>query len=155
MKYVNYRKEFIDYPFDDILIDFNNPLVNSKDHYLQYKSKYLTKTNDNHHKYKKLLVDIEKQTHKTEPNPKKHVFTFHSKERSGEPIEPDTLLMLSTKYSKIISKQLTNHTVTVNAMERQMEKLKNELKTNLDYKQQLEISMDKSKDIQSYLKTLV
>ena len=47
----NFEFTFLNYDFDKILIDENNILINSNEHYLYYKTIYLKSTQDNLENY--------------------------------------------------------------------------------------------------------
>lgn len=51
---VNFQSHFLDFDFDKILIDDNNTLINSNEHYLYYKTTYLKTTQENLENYKNL-----------------------------------------------------------------------------------------------------
>lgn len=50
-----FKERFLNINFDNILIQEDNPLVNSSEYYLQYKNNYLTLTNKNYTDYCILL----------------------------------------------------------------------------------------------------
>jgi len=54
---IDFKKKFLIYDFDIILINKNNPLVNSYDNYIQYKQKYIINTKKNFDTYQKLLKE--------------------------------------------------------------------------------------------------
>lgn len=49
-----FKQTFLDFDFDNILIQTNNELINSNDLYLKYKAEYLHTTQENLNKYIKL-----------------------------------------------------------------------------------------------------
>jgi len=70
-------------------------------------------------------------------------------------IECDDLLILMSKMTKLTKTQMETHSKAVSVLESELDKIKLELKNSLDYKQKLEKTIDKYKDIQSYLKALI
>lgn len=51
----NFKKKFIDFDFDEILLESNNEYINSNEHYLNFKNKYMLDTNSNYIKLKDIL----------------------------------------------------------------------------------------------------
>lgn len=49
---IDFVKEFIDFPFDEMLLINNNPIINSYEYYIQYKEKYMQYTRDQYDKYR-------------------------------------------------------------------------------------------------------
>lgn len=58
---INFYNMFININFDNILLETNNPLVNSKDFYLNYKKTYFDQTNKNYSKFLRLNAELQKQ----------------------------------------------------------------------------------------------
>jgi hypothetical protein len=56
---IDFEMLYINVNFDDILIENNNPLVNSEDVYLKYKTEYFEQTNKNYNMFKKLSEELE------------------------------------------------------------------------------------------------
>ena len=50
----DFNNEFINVHFDEILLKYNNPLINSNEMYLKYKQNYLSKSRDNFKIYTEL-----------------------------------------------------------------------------------------------------
>lgn len=57
---INFKKEFLDIDFDDILNNENNPLVNSYDYYIKYKKEYLDESFKRFLKYQKTALELNK-----------------------------------------------------------------------------------------------
>lgn len=54
---LDFKSTFLNYDFDSILINNNNPLINSYDIYIQYKQKYIINARKNFDLYQKLLKE--------------------------------------------------------------------------------------------------
>jgi len=50
-----FKCDFLDCNFDNMLIEEDNELLNSNEHYIDYKNEYIKQTNINHKKLDKLL----------------------------------------------------------------------------------------------------
>lgn len=51
METIDFEKFFLNISFDDILLNNNNPLINSYDQYIKYKESYLSTTESNYMNY--------------------------------------------------------------------------------------------------------
>ena len=49
---IDFYSKYINVNFDNILLESNNDLVNSEDHYLKYKKEYMEETQVNYEKFK-------------------------------------------------------------------------------------------------------
>lgn len=58
---IDFYNMFININFDNILLEKNNPLVNSKEIYLNYKRTYFDQTNKNYSKFLRLNAELQKQ----------------------------------------------------------------------------------------------
>lgn len=58
---IDFYNMFININFDNILLETNNPLVNSKDFYLNYKKTYFDQTNKNYSKFLRINAELQKQ----------------------------------------------------------------------------------------------
>lgn len=58
---IDFYNMFININFDNILLETNNPLVNSKDFYLSYKKTYFDQTNKNYSKFLRINAELQKQ----------------------------------------------------------------------------------------------
>lgn len=56
---MSFKETYINYNFDDILINANNSLVNSFEHYLRFKQIYMSKSLHNYARHNKLSKQIE------------------------------------------------------------------------------------------------
>jgi hypothetical protein len=69
MSDVDFKNDFLSVNFDNILIEHNNPLVNSYDHYIKYKQQYIRISKQNSESYSelyaKLVSILEQQNIKT------------------------------------------------------------------------------------------
>lgn len=54
MNNIDFKKEFIDVDFDNILLETNNPIINSYENYLKFKQSYLTTAQTNYEKFNEL-----------------------------------------------------------------------------------------------------
>lgn len=100
MEFLNenwFENEFLSTDFDNILIQQNNPLINS-DQFIQYKQIYLNASQANLQKFTELTTElrsmIEEKLQNT--NPTKVVFTF---------IDEDKSIELEKNLNSLISKQ--------------------------------------------------
>lgn len=50
-----FKCDFLDCNFDNILIEEDNPMLNSNEHYIDYKNEYIEQTKINHKKLDELL----------------------------------------------------------------------------------------------------
>jgi hypothetical protein len=73
---VDFRKEFINIDFDAKLLENNNHLINSQDHYVSYKQKYIKNTLNNFGAYTKLMETYMQIQNKTSTTDFKVFFTY-------------------------------------------------------------------------------
>lgn len=57
---IDFYNMFININFDNILYETNNPLVNSKEFYLNYKKQYFDKTNQNYSRFLRINAELQK-----------------------------------------------------------------------------------------------
>lgn len=57
---IDFYNMFININFDNILLETNNPLVNSKEYYLNYKRTYFDQTNKNYSKFLRINAELQK-----------------------------------------------------------------------------------------------
>jgi hypothetical protein len=62
-------------------------------------------------------------------------------------LDSSEIMYIHSKYSKATFNLIATHDVEINKLERQINKLKEEMKTALEYKQKLEFDREKSKQI--------
>lgn len=55
---IDFDKEFLTKDFDSILLEHNNPLCNSEDYYLKYKTKYINETLKSKKRYNEIVSEI-------------------------------------------------------------------------------------------------
>ena len=74
----DFKKEFMDIDFDDLLIKDNNPLVNSYNHYIKYKNDYLDRAFDTFMRFQKLALELSKlyEMERIQLSPSKVIFTY-------------------------------------------------------------------------------
>lgn len=72
---IDIEKDFI-INFDQLLIDCNNPIINSFDKYGKYKKEYLEFTQESITKYNNLILELNKIKPPMENNASKFFFTF-------------------------------------------------------------------------------
>jgi hypothetical protein len=97
---IDFKKEFITFDFDGILINNNNPLINSYDLYIQYKQKYIISTKKNYESYQKLLKEYKKLNELKYKKENNIIFyTF---------ITSETLDDISSKIKNLIISQKNN-----------------------------------------------
>jgi hypothetical protein len=71
----SFRKRYLNDKFDDILSIENNPLINSNEHYLEYKNIYIELTEMNLINYLKML-DMIKNDNLVDHSNKKYIFNY-------------------------------------------------------------------------------
>jgi hypothetical protein len=74
-----FKQTFLNIDFDNILMQTNNDFINSNELYIQYKSEYLTKTEENLQKYKTLYNLLIKLSNNYRVNNNKYSYTFVDK----------------------------------------------------------------------------
>jgi hypothetical protein len=74
-----FKETFLNFDFDNILIQHNNSLINSNESYLQYKKEYLNNTQDNLEKYTKLYNSFKNLYNNYVINNNKYSYTFVDK----------------------------------------------------------------------------
>jgi hypothetical protein len=101
-----FKKDFIDIDFDDMLIQQNNELVNSNNHYLQHKDDYFLKTNINYTNFKKLYekYSVYMNNHVEDHLNKKFRYTYVNKE---------TLNSINEQLKTILLEQRTLYKVFI------------------------------------------
>jgi hypothetical protein len=57
---IDFFNMFLNINFDNMLLETNNPLVNSKDVYLNYKRTYFDQTNKNYSKFLRINAELQK-----------------------------------------------------------------------------------------------
>lgn len=72
---LDFKKEFLDINFDEVLESTNNPIINS-DIYLKYKQIYIEETNSNKKTYEELSAKINELTNSSNTNDKKTRIRF-------------------------------------------------------------------------------
>jgi hypothetical protein len=83
---IDFKSTFLNYDFDSILLNNNNPLLNSYDIYIQYKQKYIISTRKNYDLYQKLIKEYLnlKKTQYNNPSPNVVVYTYISEDKLNE-----------------------------------------------------------------------
>jgi hypothetical protein len=74
----DFKGEFMDVDFDDILIKDNNPLVNSYKHYIKYKNEYLDNAFGLYMRYQKSALELSKlyEMQRIALSPSKIIYTY-------------------------------------------------------------------------------
>lgn len=57
---IDFYNQFVNIDFDNILSETNNPLINSKEFYLNYKNEYFDQTNKNYSKFLRCNSELQK-----------------------------------------------------------------------------------------------
>jgi hypothetical protein len=57
---IDFYNMFININFDNMLLEINNPLVNSKEFYLNYKRTYFDQTNKNYSRFLRINAELQK-----------------------------------------------------------------------------------------------
>jgi len=98
---IDFKSKFLNCEFDNILINKNNPLINSYDIYIQYKQKYIINTRKNFDLYQQLIKEYTNLKNMQYQTPYKNVviYTFIPDEKLDE---------LSFKIINLIKEQQTN-----------------------------------------------
>lgn len=75
---IDFKSSFLNYDFDSILLNNNNPLLNSYDFYIQYKQKYIISTRKNFDLYQKLFKEYTnlKKTQYQTPSSNIVIYTY-------------------------------------------------------------------------------
>jgi len=76
---ISFKKQFLDINFDEFLFENNNDLINSNEFYIQYKTEYLSKTQDNFIKYSNLMKTFQNMTNNYLIKNHKYSYTFVDK----------------------------------------------------------------------------
>lgn len=76
----SFKNQFLNINFDEFLFENNNDLVNSNEYYIQYKSEYLSKTQDNFIKYSDLMKTFKYMENNYTINQNKYSYTFVNKD---------------------------------------------------------------------------
>lgn len=122
----NFENQFLNIDFDKILLDQNNTIINSNEHYLIYKNRYFTLTNENLENYTNLLNKYNSLTNNqfvTETGKVKYYFT-NADDIDSIQEEMNKLLMSQRKlYDNFI-----NHVYFLNNVKQKL--LKNPKKSN-------------------------
>lgn len=94
----NFFTEFIDIDFDNILLQNNNPLFNSQEHYFDYKQQYLEQARQNKEAYEQIVEELiylqSSQIVKTSPT--KVIYTY---------VDMDRLNLLKQNKKNILRSQ--------------------------------------------------
>ena len=95
---IDFKSKFLNCDFDSILLNSNNPLLNSYDIYIQYKQKYIINARKNYDSYQKLFKEYSnlKKLQYHQINPNKIIYTY---------ISDDKLNDLSFKIKNLVIEQ--------------------------------------------------
>lgn len=80
---IDFKKQFLDIDFDNILVEDNNHLVNSYDYYVQYKKAYVDTTFNVYIKYQRAALELSKlyEIQKVKLSDTKIIYTYINKKR--------------------------------------------------------------------------
>lgn len=95
---IDFKSKFLNCDFDNILLNNNNPLLNSYDIYIQYKQKYIINARKNYDLYQKTIKEynnLKKLEYQT-PSENIIMYTYVSFDKLNE---------LSLKIKKLIKDQ--------------------------------------------------
>ena len=83
---IDFTKEFLLYDFDRILIEKNNPLINSQKYYINYKQQYTKNTKSNLQIFKNLKNEFDKLTKAEfiQTTPTSYVYSYIDNNRKLE-----------------------------------------------------------------------
>lgn len=83
---IDFKSKFLNYNFDDILINNNNPLLNSYEFYIQYKQKYIINSRKNYELYQKLYKEYInlKKTEYQMPSTNVVIYTYISSDKLND-----------------------------------------------------------------------
>lgn len=76
----NFKQKFLNINFDAFLFENNNDLVNSNEFYLQYKTEYMLKTQQNLDKYSQLMKNYNRMENNYNIQSNKYTYTFFNKD---------------------------------------------------------------------------
>lgn len=76
----SFKKQFLNINFDEFLFEKNNDLVNSNEFYIQYKTEYLSKTQENLIKYSELIKPFKHMDNNYTITQSKYSYTFINKD---------------------------------------------------------------------------
>jgi hypothetical protein len=97
---MNFRDQFIA-DFDQLLLDQNNPVINSYELYGQYKDSYLKLTERNWLRYEKIDKELQSlKNYYTHPNEKRHIYKY---------IDHNKLNKLNLEAKNIVIEQRKHH----------------------------------------------
>lgn len=79
----DFFKQFIDVDFDNILLQNNNPLFNSDEHYFKYKRQYLDEAYQNKETYEQIIDELQllQSTQLVRKSATKVIYTFVDTDR--------------------------------------------------------------------------
>jgi hypothetical protein len=99
-----FKLEFMDYNFDEMLLERNNPLINSTDQYLCWKNMYLKDTMANYIEFTKLLENFTNNNYSISKtnNTTKHIYKYIN------PIISETI-NTELKTILVVQRKLYNH----------------------------------------------
>lgn len=99
-----FKSEFMDYNFDEMLLERNNPLINSNEKYLYWKNMYLKDTMNNYEKFTNLLENFSNNNYSISKtnNTTKHIFKY---------INPITSETINTEIKTllVVQRQIYKH----------------------------------------------
>ena len=83
---LDFTNEFLAYDFDKILLETNNPLINSHKYYLIFKQEYIKTTKLNLQKYKNLVNELDKISNNKfkQPDETTYIYSYVNKDRENE-----------------------------------------------------------------------
>lgn len=98
MEKFDFFTQFIDVDFDNILLQNNNPLFNSDEHYFKYKRHYLDEANKNKESYEDIVDELEELQNKqlVQKTATKVIYTF---------VDTDRINILKQNKKNILSTQ--------------------------------------------------
>lgn len=119
---MNYREKFIDYNFDNLLIQNNNHLANSYEYYIKPKENYITESEALYKIYNNYDIELSKllEIQNTILTPFKRVYTF---------VDTDAIKNLKTNLKNIYLEQQSkfkNFLIYIDYLNKNHEKIKSD-----------------------------
>lgn len=120
---IDFTKEFLLYDFDKLLVEKNNPLINSRKYYISYKQNYIKQTKANLQQFKNIKNEFDKliKTEFQKPSDTSYLYCYIDNNRKTE---------LQNELKVLIQKQRKNVKILIehiNILNENMNKLSSEI----------------------------
>lgn len=127
MNNIDFKKEFILVNFDDMLLSCNNPLINSDDYYIKYKSEYFKQTQQNYLRFTQLQNNIQNDVSTSNNN--KYTFIFRDESEENIKLEAQHEMKTIILQQRKALNNFMHYILQINADFERMKTISNQRKS--------------------------